>query len=113
MSTLTITTNHRPRLLLCLDDLPEQARAEFDYVGGDDSARFVKAYGSWWDVYDSQRIRVWDGTPNLGVIGTSADSPLAAWHSAITHSYWTATVFRLVDDEYGDPCVVVGWAKWD
>jgi hypothetical protein len=113
--TVTVTTNKHRRPLVSFAELPEQERRDFDYITEDEhyDPRFVYAYYSWWDAYDTQRIyryglEHYDGAH----INVATDSPLANWHSATTTSMSTATLFRFVDDDYGDPTVVVGWAVW-
>ena len=113
MSARVTTNNHR-RPLLCASDLTEAEYSEFDhYVDRDDySARFVRAYGSVHDVHDVQRIVIRrPGRREVGDwYGDNVDpsSLLASWHGVATDSMWTATVFRLVTDDYGDETAVVG-----
>lgn len=74
MGTMTITTNGHARELRALYELPESARADFDYVGpceeSNDAAwdrRFFDYRGAWYDVRDgfdrttSDELRAWDG----------------------------------------------------
>ena len=58
MDTLTITTNHVPRELVALDQLPAKAREDFTYITGEDawSPRLFKYRGAWYDSHEFQRI---------------------------------------------------------
>ena len=53
--TMKIITNRIPRPLLPLTDLPEKARADFDYIDDSYDFRFVQYKGVWYDVSDSTR----------------------------------------------------------
>ena len=74
MSATVITTNHHPRPLLCVDELPAGVRAKyFDYVDEDsqDGSRFFQYREYWYDAYeftmapDDLKARGWDGVqPN-------------------------------------------------
>lgn len=105
----TITTNNHVRPMVAYYELPAGELETFDYVPEDGryDERFVCYRGEWHDVHDSVRI---DVAPEHTPFGhnVAADSPLASWHSVATDSVWTATVFKLATDKYGDDGVIVG-----
>lgn len=88
MSDITIFTNRKPRKLIPLGDLPEKARADFDYMNENDSYayRFVQYKGVWYDVYDTMRLR--KGNP----FGD-------AWDSYHGDSFFSGVLFKLVGDD--------------
>jgi hypothetical protein len=90
-----IITNNKPRPLACLLDLPDNVRADFDYVAkdGDYTARFVRYLGCWYDVYDSQSI-----TRELGF------DQFKGWDGIVSETFFSGVLFRLV----GDDEVIVG-----
>ena len=92
---MNIITNNHPRPLACLLDLPDNVRADFDYVAkdGDYTARFVRYLGHWYDVYDSQSI-----TRELGF------DQFKGWHGIVSETFFSGVLFRLV----GDDEVIVG-----
>jgi hypothetical protein len=108
--TMNITTNNHRRELVSFAELPESARSDFDYVAEDDyySPRFVQYRGSWHDVSDVQAITVAPSHTPFGY-NVEADNPLAKWHGIATDSFFSAVVFRYVEDSYSD-FVVVGTA---
>ena len=92
----TIATNNHPRDLLWISDLTPSEQEEFGYlhpVHDDGQARFVRAYGSVWDVYDT----VVTSPEGFGAHG---------WDSVYPTSAFSATLFRLI----GPDQVVVG--RW-
>lgn len=108
MSAVSVKTNGHARDLLSLDQLPADARRDFDYVDPEDGGyRFVQYRGSWYDVNDTQVI----GTDNRVGWGyaVSDESPLARWDSILTDSAFSAVVFRYVPDTQYEQ-VVVGLA---
>lgn len=103
-----IITNHTPRALQCLADLPKKARADFDYLSEDEhySARFVQYRGHWYDAFDTQRIEPDNGRQHrMGwAMRVHPGEPLAWFDSIISDSYFSGVVFRFVDDD----SVIVG-----
>jgi len=87
-----VVTNHHIRRLRSWQDLPADARPDFDYVEEDErwSDRFVEYRGAWHDVMDAQVLG--DGRPFGWPI--APDSPLQGWNAAASDSAWTATIFR-------------------
>ncbi len=87
---MNIITNNRPRPLLALIDLPEKARAEFDYVkdGAEFYPSFVQYKGVWYDVYDSQSI-----TRELGF------DQFKGWDGITSDSFFSGVLFRMRDDD--------------
>lgn len=94
---MKIITNNVPRPLLPLTDLPEKARADFDYLGPDEvrDYRLVQYKGVWYDVYDSMRC-------------PGAEAPeatrkaFAGWDGYISDSYFSGVLFKFTDEN----CVV-------
>ena len=100
MTTLKITCNKRKRDLFALQDLPEKARKDFDYVDDVFTSRFVKYQGQWIDVQDVQAIRIEDGSPRTfdWAMYVSPDSPFAPWHAIISDSFFSGLLIRYCDD---------------
>jgi hypothetical protein len=102
---MNITTNNQPRELVALCDLPAKDQADFDYIreeGEGNTPRLVRYKGAWYDVWDSQEIRI-EG-PRNGRMGwahwVEPSSPLAKWGFIISESYFSGVLFRQVDPEY-------------
>lgn len=107
MDNLTTTTNNVPRELIAFFELPAEVRKDFDYIGPDEhySPRFVKFKGEYYDVFDTQGIRV--QTPGRFVgwdMCVDADSPLADWNAIISESFFSGVLFRFKGEDH----VVVG-----
>ena len=92
---MDIITNNHQRQMACLAELPDNVRADFDYVAkdGDYTARFVQYKGAWYDVYDSQNI-----TRELGF------DQFKGWDGIVSETFFSGVLFRLV----GDDEVIVG-----
>ena len=107
---ITVITNNVPRPMYSYYELPDEVQAEFDYVRGDSDIsaqqvpRFVQYKNEWLDVADVQHIRTGDGMLVGWSMQVPPDSPLAKWDGIVSDSYFSGTLFRLVDEEY----VVVG-----
>lgn len=103
---MNITTNNKPRALVCLADLPAKAQADFDYIekDGDYTARLVNYRGAWYDVLDTQFITREARYPMGWAVVVAEASPLADWHSIISETYFSGIVFRWGADD----TVVVG-----
>ena len=102
---MQIKTNWQRRPMQCLQDLPASAAKDFDYVDDDCSARFVQYKGIWHDVYDTQRIEPDQGSqhPIGWAMRVHPGSPLCLFDSIESDSYFSGTLFKLVDDD----CVIV------
>ena len=86
---MNIITNNRPRPLLALIDLPEKARAEFDYLTEDHERfdlRFVQYKGVWYDVADSQSTR-----------GLGFDQ-FKGWDGITSDSFFSGVLFKWAND---------------
>lgn len=98
--TYRITSNNRPRPMLPLSALTADEQREFDYLDGDEweanRERFVRAYGSVWDVFDAQRVEI---LPDA--------SPLNNWDGFTSVNMQTAATFRFADPDAES--VIVGW----
>lgn len=90
---MNIITNNHPRPLACLADLPDNVRADFDYVGDEFDARFVRYKGAWYDVYDAQAIHTVPGAPMGWAMVVAEDSPLASWNMTVSETYFSGVVF--------------------
>lgn len=99
IANMVSTTNDRERPLVSWNMLPETEQADFDYLQPSerDDLRFVKAYGSWHDVDDTEGL-------------APADLAAQGWSVYYSDSVWTGVVFRHFDAEgvYLDETVVVG-----
>lgn len=95
---MKITTNNKPRPMVCLADLPAEVQKDFDYVReqGDLLPRFVQYKGWWYDVHDTMRC-------------PGAEAPaeqrhaFKGWDSYISETFFSGVVFRLIGDD-----VIVG-----
>ncbi len=105
---MRIITNWQARPLLALNDLPDKARADFDYIDSDDgfSPRFVCYRGQWIDCDDTQRIEPDTGKahPMGWAVRVHPGSPLCHFDSIISDSYFSGILVRFIDDE----SVIVG-----
>ena len=92
---MNIITNNHQRQMACLAELPDNVRADFDYVNEDERycPRFVRYLGHWYDVYDSQSI-----TRELGF------DQFKGWDGIVSETFFSGVLFRLV----GDDEVIVG-----
>lgn len=103
MNHVKVTTSHRARDLLSMDELPEKVRKDFDYVEKDDySCRFVQYKGAWYDVYDSMNVqslgrRVW--AAEFGLQSLGAPDPFHGWDGYVPETFFSGVLFKLVDDE--------------
>jgi len=95
------TSNNRERPMVAWHDLPDDVKPDFDYVKDEHDERtiqrFVYAYGSWFDVNDTE--------------GEAPDSLKSqGWNVYLTTSFFDGYVFRhfTADGEYMDDTVVVG-----
>jgi hypothetical protein len=87
---MNIITNNRPRPLLALIDLPEKARAEFDYLTEDHERfdlRFVQYKGVWYDVADTD-----------GKDGGRIPSAFKGWDEWRSESFWSGVLFKWAND---------------
>ena len=98
---IEISTNNRVRALRSLNEIPEDARKDFDYLRDPDEARLVKLGINWYDTQDTQAIRL-KSTSHTDPIGwamyVEARSPLAKWNAVISESHWTGVLFRFKGD---------------
>lgn len=107
MSKIEVRTNWIPRDLLCLDELPEKAQADFDYIKGDERyiPHLVKFKGEYYDVYDTQYIKVGSVQTRIGwEMVVPPEHPFAKWDSVISDSYFSGLLFKVTLDDR----VVVG-----
>ncbi len=93
---MNIITNNKPRQMACLLDLPDNVRAEFDYVAkdGDYTARFVRYLGHWYDVLDAQVITREARYPTGWAMVVDETSPLASWHMIVSETFFSGVLFR-------------------
>lgn len=105
---MQIITNWQARPLQCLADMPEKARAQFDYIESDDEyrPRFVCYRGEWHDAIDAQRIEPDNGIAHrMGwAMRVRPGSPLAHFDAIESESYFSGLLYRFVDDD----SVIVG-----
>lgn len=86
--TLRIRTNGRKRPLYTVAELPHKFQADFSYLSVTDyEPRIVLYKGNFYDVFDCMRV-----TENM--VGFNG------WHGYQADSYFSGTLFRLVDDDY-------------
>jgi hypothetical protein len=85
-----ITTNHKPRQLVGLSDLPAKEIPFFDYIKEDDAytPRLVQYKGTWYDVYDTMRT------------SEVLNHPFQGYDSYISDSFFSGVLFRLMPDDY-------------
>lgn len=104
---MKITTNNQKRELISFFDLPEKVRSDFDYVANDDqnSCRFVKFKGSYYDTFDTQTITTANNQPTGWSMVVNHSDPLAKWNSIISETFFSGVLFRFVDNF---DCVIVG-----
>lgn len=92
--------NMQARPLLALCELPEKARAAFDYVEEPDhySPRFFRYRGEWHDAHDAQLIEPDKGRAHR--MGWTArvhpGEPLARFDALATNSYFSGLAWRFV-----------------
>ena len=83
---MNIITNNHQRQMACLAELPDNVRADFDYVEDEFDARFVQYKGAWYDVYDSQAC------------GVGFDQ-FKGWDGIVSETFFSGVLFRFVADE--------------
>ena len=97
MGYATVITNNHIRPLVDWTDLPNEVKADFDYMEQREEdiyqTRFVKYLGVWYDVLDVQTIAVAPAHTPYG-FNVHADHPLAGWAGIATTSHWSGTCFR-------------------
>lgn len=100
---MQIITDWKMRPLLALVDLPEKAQKDFDYIEDDDSysLRFAHYRGTYFDVFDSQRIEPDKGRahPMGHAMRVHPGSPLCLFDAIASDSYFSGTLFRLGADD--------------
>jgi hypothetical protein len=86
-----ITTNYHWRELVAFDQLPVEARKDFDYVTGEDefSPRFVQYRNRWYDTTDCDGL-----ARNIGITD---------WDLYQSDSFYSGVVFRwpVIEDDRG------------
>ena len=82
---MNIITNNHQRQMACLAELPDNVRADFDYVNEDERycPRFVRYLGHWYDVYDSQAC------------GVGFDQ-FKGWDGIVSETFFSGVLFRFV-----------------
>lgn len=100
---MKIATNHQPRPLRALYEIPAKAAEWFDYIEGEDahSPRLFEYRGEWYDCHAFERT---DST--LGYRPELIDE---GWDFVQTDSAFSAVVFNYTLDL---DAVVVGRATW-
>ena len=86
IDNLVIKNESEPLEILSLWDLTEGEASEFDYIKDPDAAseRFVRYRGEVYNLYDCEPVfNMFDGK---------------GWHGCYGTSYWSATLFRYVED---------------
>lgn len=132
---MTVTTNHHRRLVHSFIDLQREMssdeiakfRMDFSYISfeqagdwTDEAAeyRFVKAYGRWFDVQDTQRIESSQNPSGMRhpfsfVVGPG--HPLHPWAAIDTQTFGSGFVFKFVQESEFIPddiqCVVGYWQE--
>lgn len=93
MGTLTIKTNHQPRDLIALADIPAEYRADFDYIAADDAytPRLFAYRGHYYDAHEFMR------TPRDEAARQELNA-LAAWDGYQSDSYFSGVVIRYPHD---------------
>lgn len=89
---MKIITNNIPRPLACFLDLPEKARADFDYLEDPHEYRLVQYKGVWYDV--------WDSTTCTGAVATDDTRHLfSGWDGYISDSFFSGVLFKFADED--------------
>ena len=94
-----IRTNHHWREPVCFHDLPENERADFDYIEDDDrySPRLFCYRGTWHDVGEFFRIApMSNGDPHA--LRPAEGDPLCEWHGYQSDSFSSGVIVRCSDD---------------
>lgn len=106
-----VITNGAVRDLVTYQELPPEEKPNFDYLDKwvqESDPRFVRAYGSWYDLGDAQVILVAPARDPFAV-NVTADSPLAAWGLFAASSAWGGIVFRYPTEEQAEEKALVRW----
>lgn len=102
VSYAAVITNGHIRPLVAWVDLPDEVKADFDYLDRSYSdaevPRFVRYLGSWHDMFDAQTIAVAPAHTPYG-FNVHPAHPLAGWNGIATTSHWTGTTFRFPTEE--------------
>ena len=99
---MNIKSNHHPRPLMALGDIPVKAREDFDYIQGEDiySLRLFEYRGGWYDVNEFTVTG-----PEFAALG---------WDGFQGESYFSAVIVKYFDEYgwYNDESIIVGYAHW-
>ena len=88
---MEITTNNVPRPLLDFEELPDDWKAEFDYIiGGEGSPGFVKYKGAYYDVGEFQ------STSTLPLLGYEV---FKGWDGYFNTTFFSGLLVRFCDDD--------------
>ena len=98
---MKIITNNQPRNLVTFHDLTLRDQKDFDYVTDDAQYenRFVNYKGSWYDIYDTQRISVNVGQFMGWTMAVDKDSPLIKWNAIVSETFFSGVLFRFTDED--------------
>jgi hypothetical protein len=93
---VNIITNNHQRQMACLAELPDNVRADFDYVNEDERycPRFVQYKGHWYDVYDTQVLEQSRLPP-----GPLFKLAAGGWDGIVSETFFSGVLFRFVADE--------------
>ncbi len=112
MIDLTVTSDFTPIALVTFNELPEEARSDFDYVDpeGHDYKRFALFKGCWYDTSDVQSIRVREGQdmPMGWAMYVGPDHPFAKWDAIVSESFFSGALIRYIMDDGSCDAVVMG-----
>ena len=99
MSELKIRTDHKPRPLQPLYEIPVKFRQDFDYLEEENryDSRFVQYKGVWYDTYDTQRVRV-SAKNNFCDMVVPQGHPFSQYHAVISDSFFSGVLFKFVGD---------------
>ena len=98
---MEVKTDNKYRPLKALWQLPKKVAKDFDYMKGrfedEDSIRFVKYQGKWYDTQDTYGI-VTDSSRIGWVRPVSKNHILANWHAIREDTFFSAMVFKFSED---------------
>lgn len=99
-NSVEIRTNNVPRSLMYGYELPEKARAEFDYLSDDEfeTREFIKYKGRYYDLGEFMRI---------DESRLPAESHLNGWDGYVSDSFFSGVLLKYTD-KYCES-VVMGW----
>ena len=98
MAELEIITNHHPRELLSMWEMPKDVLPQFDYIDGDDDQgpRFFRYKGDYYDTHEFCWVGAHGGT----------NPEWCAWDGYQSDTFFSGLLVKYVQDGFDDMIIV-------